>query len=199
MDDELPKYSVVDQYATHKTARRRNRIKLLAGLVCLSALFYLAYITPDSQKIPSGTLLSAKRLQDDYATCTKLRSKPQDPSGPRERNARYVDGHKAVLIRNATVWTGEPAPGTLPEDARAGKGSSWVSADVYMEYGLIKRVEAGINEASLHGEYKVYEARGRRLTSGIVDMHSHAGVDSLPELRGWSDDNEVRCTRIERS
>lgn len=60
-----------------------------------------------------------------------------------------------------------------------------------MEHGLIKRVEADIDPGSLSGDYDVFDAHGRQLTSGIVDMHSHAGVDTLPELRGWSDDNEL--------
>ena len=116
---------------------------------------------------------------------------PQDPSGGRERSARYVDGHKPVLIRNATVWTGDPVAGTSPGDAHAGKGYQWISADVLLEYGLIKRVESGILDADLPDDCIIYNAKGRQLTSGIVDMHSHSTVDPLPSLRGNEDDNEL--------
>ncbi len=95
------------------------------------------------------------------------------------------------LIRNATVWVGEPAEGTSAEDARAGGGYSWATADVLLEYGLIKRVEAAIAAESLSGDYVVWDAKGRQLTAGIVDMHSHAGVDSLPQLDGNEDTNEM--------
>lgn len=190
-DDGLPKYSVVDQYARPHHRRRRKQVKTLAYLSVLVGIFYFAWTSPQSVQRQPTSLLSTARLQADYATCAKLRSVPQDPSGHRERNARYIDGHKAVLIRNATVWTGEPAAGTSEEDARAGKGYAWIAADVFLEHGLIKRVEAGIDETSLSGNYDTYDARGRQLTAGIVDMHSHAGVDTLPELRGWSDDNEL--------
>lgn len=186
-EDGLPKYTALDQYPPSHGRTRRRKVRRLLCLTLLVTIFYLAWTTQSTVQRQDQLFLSVQRLQDDYATCAKLRSTASDPSGHRERNARYIDGHKAVLIRNATVWTGEPAPGTSAEDAHNGKGYSWISADVFMEHGLIKRVEAGIDEASLSGEYDVYDARGRQLTSGIVDMHSHAGVDTLPELRGWSD------------
>ncbi|EOD49096.1 putative amidohydrolase family protein [Neofusicoccum parvum UCRNP2] len=135
--------------------------------------------------------LSLERLQQDLATCAKLQRTPQDPSGHRDRNARYIDGHPPTLIKNATVWTGEPVPGTSAADARAGKGYGWVQADVLLSHGLIKTVGASIRADALADDVVVYEAGGRQLTAGIVDMHSHAGVDELPELRGWDDTNEL--------
>lgn len=132
--------------------------------------------------------LSIAKLQEDLAVCSKLRSKPTDPIGlGRERNARYIDGHKPTLIRNATVWVGES---TSPDDARAGKGWEWIKADVFVEYGLIKEV-GDISIDHLPQDTIVYDAKGRQLTAGIIDMHSHAGVDSLPDLKGNSDTNEM--------
>jgi len=136
--------------------------------------------------------LSVKRLQEDLATCTKLHTKPVDPIGlGRKRNARYIDGNKPTLIKNATVWVGEPAEGTTAEDARSGKGYSWVASDVFLEHGLIKQVGKHIALDSLPKDTLVYDAAGRPLTSGIIDMHSHAGVDSLPQLKGNDDTNEM--------
>jgi len=120
-----------------------------------------------------------------------LRAKPQDPSGPREYNVRHNNRQPAILIKNATVWTGEPEAGTSPEDAHAGKGFAWVQADVFLRHGLITRVEPSISDLDLLVNYTIYEANGRLLTAGIVDMHSHAGVDPLPGLQGSSDDNEL--------
>jgi len=133
-----------------------------------------------------------QKLQEGWETCGKLRQKPKDPIGEgRERNARYVDGQKPTLIRNATVWVGEPAKGTSADEARAGKGYSWTTADVFLQYGLIMKVEPEIATTSLPEDTIIWDAEGRQLTSGIVDMHSHAGVDSLPTLRGNSDVNEM--------
>jgi hypothetical protein len=136
--------------------------------------------------------LSVKRLQENLATCESLRKKPQDPIGAgRERNARYVDGHAPTLIKNATVWVGEPAAGTPADAARNGAGFAWIKADVYLEYGLIKKVDTSIALSSVSSGTVVYNAGGRPLTAGIIDMHSHAGVDSLPGLWGNEDTNEM--------
>ncbi|KAK0285245.1 hypothetical protein LTR35_005447 [Friedmanniomyces endolithicus] len=190
----LPRYTPVDEHVVvrHRRRNRRRFVKLLV-LSLLGYVFYHHWSSGDDRAIERQhtSTLSVERLQADYAHCSKLRSVAQDPSGPRERNARYLDGQKAVLIRNATVWTGEPATGTSAEDAHDGKGYSWVRADVLLEHGLIKRVEPDISTAVLPTDCEIWNAHGRLLTAGIVDMHSHAGDDSLPDLRGTSDTNEL--------
>jgi hypothetical protein len=60
-----------------------------------------------------------------------------------------------------------------------------------LEYGLIKRVDPSITLSSVAADTVVFDARGRPLTAGIIDMHSHAGVDSLPESWGNEDTNEM--------
>ncbi|KAI5251661.1 hypothetical protein E4T42_04084 [Aureobasidium subglaciale] len=187
MDKEgLPQYSeVVKPWADR---RRRRRIFRVVAATCLSYFAYSAYrISSNTEK--SASLLSSTRLQDDYATCAALQSVPVNPSGVREYNKRYVNGTKPVLIQNATVWTGEPLPGTSFEDAHQGKGYSWIQSDVFIEHGLIKRVASSISLADLPSEYEIFNAHGRQLTAGIVDMHSHAGLGSLGGLQG--DENEL--------
>lgn len=180
---------------------RRSRAVRLAVLALVVFLVYAQWrqipAHPNQQQQhhhhhPHG--LSMTKLQEDLAVCAKLRATPQDPIGlGRDRNARYLDGHKPTLIKNATVWVGEPVAGTSPDDARAGKGWEWVTADVFVEYGLIKEVvrNGRLAEARLPHDTIVWDAHGRPLTSGVIDMHSHAGVDSLPELRGNADTNEM--------
>lgn len=173
--DGLPRYSdVVDEHAFHYRRRRYRRRFLRLAIFAFAIYTVYAYTTNNGQKdnrhYQDNIALSIDKLQADYAVCSKLRSTPQDPSGPRERNARYVDGHKPILIRNATIWTGEPEAGTLPEDARLGKGYSWKRGDVLMEFGLIKRVEHDIAEQDLPDDCIVLDVEGRQVTSGIVDM-----------------------------
>ncbi|KAF2773038.1 hypothetical protein EJ03DRAFT_380292 [Teratosphaeria nubilosa] len=188
----LPRYSSVDEYASLRARRRfHKRIAKFATLATVGLICISQWTKSNTNARQSNGLLSVERLQADYATCSKLRSVPHDPSGPRERNARYMDGHKPVLIRNATVWTGEPVTGTSPEDARIGKGYEWVQADVLTEHGLIKQVQSNIDLSTLSSETEIWNAHGRLLTTGIVDMHSHAGVNTLPNLQGSSDDNEL--------
>lgn len=136
--------------------------------------------------------LNITRLRSNANTCAKLRQKPIDPPGPgREKNARYIEGGRPTLIKNATVWTGEPTEGTPPDDARRGVGFEWIrDVDVLLRNGLI--VEVGPSGSIKFTQDTItYDARGRPLTAGIIDMHSHAGIDPLPGLRGNDDTNEM--------
>ncbi|KAK3625394.1 hypothetical protein LTR56_003999 [Elasticomyces elasticus] len=189
--DGLPRYTPVDEHTTRPRRRRHGPPRIIKVLI-LSLIGYAVYThwnpTPQRHHV---SMLSTERLQAEHAHCGKLRSVPKDPSGPRERNARYLDGQKAVVIRNATVWTGEPAAGTTEEEARGGGGYSWIQADVLLEHGLIKQVASNIDISSISSDYETWDAHGRLLTAGIVDMHSHAGDDPLPALRGTADENEL--------
>ncbi|KAM7198900.1 hypothetical protein V8F20_005967 [Naviculisporaceae sp. PSN 640] len=207
MDDKtgLPPYSAVSDPPTWRRRNyRRSKTLRWLGFSCLAFIAYAQWRqlgtnnplhNPDSPpKTDELNIhgLSHRKLSEDIETCKKLWHKPQDPIGEgREKNARYIDGHAPTLIKNATVWVGEPVKGTSAEDARKGKGFSWINADVYLEYGLIQRVEKGISLSTVAEDTIVFEANGRPLTAGIIDMHSHAGVDSLPGLEGNDDTNEM--------
>ncbi|KAI1260268.1 amidohydrolase [Xylariaceae sp. FL1019] len=195
MDHEksgLPPYSAVtgsEWPRRHRAMRRSKGLRVIA-LACLAFIVYAQWRQLNSSK-PNASPLSVERLQEDLKLCSKLQSKPKDPIGAgRDRNARYLDGHKPTLIRNATIWVGEPAEGTIDEDARMGKGFSWISGDVLLEYGLIRHV-GDIDESVLSSDTIVWDAGGRRLTTGIIDMHSHSGVDDIPGLEGNDDTNEM--------
>ena len=193
-NDGLPKYTAVDELAVSRRSRRWRRRRRAVRLILTACLVYVAYVhlftNTETQTAGISRLLSAERLRENYAQCAKLRSVPKDPGGPRQQNARYTGG-RSVLIKNATVWTGEPAEGTGAEDAYLGKGYAWIVADVLLEHGLITRVEHDIAESEVAGDFTVYDAGGRQLTTGIVDMHSHAGDSPLPDTRGGNDDNEL--------
>ncbi|KAK0611674.1 hypothetical protein B0T14DRAFT_440877 [Immersiella caudata] len=195
--DVPPAYSSFAQRPSWRRGRaRKSRVLRAVGITCLAFIAFAQWRQLSAPVPPSADItvhgLSVKRLQKDLATCSKLRKKPEDPIGPgRDRNARYIDGHAPTLIKNATVWVGEPVEGTSAEDARNGKGYRWITSDVYLEHGLIKRVEASIAVSSVAKDAIVYDAKGRPLTTGIIDMHSHAGVGSLPFLVGNEDSNEA--------
>ncbi|KAI0007176.1 amidohydrolase [Xylariaceae sp. FL0662B] len=188
--NELPPYSALaaPDWRRRWSVRRSRGLKFFA-LACLTFIAFAQWRQLGSQP---GPRLSLERLQADLQICSKLRSKPSDPIGlGRERNARYVDGHKPTLIKNATVWVGEPTEWSSVEDARTGKGYSWITADILLEYGLIKQVGTDIDVRALPSDTLIWDAQGRPLTSGIIDMHSHAGVNSVPELNGNADTNEL--------
>ncbi|KAF6816612.1 carbohydrate esterase family 9 protein [Colletotrichum plurivorum] len=189
--NELPPYSAaVSGWGPALQLPRRSRSLRVFGVACLAFIVYAQWtqISPraGSPSSPGSNAhgLSIEQLEKDLETCARLHHKPADPIGHgRTRNERYVDGHRPTLIRNATVWTGEPA-----EDSG---NFTWITADVFIEHGLIKQVSSAIPIDSLPGDVLVYDAKGRPLTSGIIDMHSHAGVHSLPTLHGNEDVSEL--------
>ncbi|GAA5969186.1 hypothetical protein JCM21900_004720 [Sporobolomyces salmonicolor] len=110
--------------------------------------------------------------------CWTLHDKPGVPASfwNRTQSDRFVAGTPPVLIRNATVWTG----------LHDGKQVLY-NYDVLLDRGLIVGIGEGLSAQGL----KVVDAKGAWLTPGIFDMHSHIGVDSLPELSGSDDTNSV--------
>lgn len=171
--------------------RRRTKLVALASLACL-VFIALAQWTQILGAYRWRSNLSPEQLRQDLETCRRLQEKPKDPIGlGRQKNARYIEGQKPTLITNATIWVGEPVEGTATEDARNGTGYSWMHGDLFIQYGLIQRIEEHIPPASLPRDTLIWDAKGRQLTSGIIDMHSHAGVGALPELSGTEDVNEM--------
>ncbi|KAF7196998.1 hypothetical protein HII31_01423 [Pseudocercospora fuligena] len=187
--EELPQYSTTDQYASLRH-RRQSRRRLMRAFVLglIGTLIYLNW-TPKIQE--STPILSAERLHAEHAQCSRLRETPQDPQSLRSKNTRHSEGQEPILIRNATVWTGEPRAGSSVEDIRTGKAYTWSHADLLLENGLIKSVGDNIVDQGLPENVKIIDAGGRQVTAGIIDMHSHTGVDSLPSLDGAEDTNEL--------
>ncbi|KXT03871.1 hypothetical protein AC578_8912 [Pseudocercospora eumusae] len=187
--EELPQYSPTDQYASlrHRRHFRRRLMRVfIVGLI--GSLVYLNW-TPNIQE--STPILSVERLRAEHAQCVRLRETPRDPQSLREKSARHSEGQKPILIRNATIWTGEPRAGSSVEAVRTGTAYTWSHADLLLENGLIKDIGDHIVDESLPENVKIIDAGGRQVTAGIIDMHSHTGVDSLPSLDGAEDTNEL--------
>jgi imidazolonepropionase-like amidohydrolase len=86
---------------------------------------------------------------------------------------------EAVLLKNATVWTGE-------------KEGILQNADVLLEGGKIKAVGKNLSA----GAAKVIDATGKHITAGLIDEHSHiAGSGGINE-GGQSVSAEVRIGDI---
>ncbi|KAF3912791.1 hypothetical protein ABW20_dc0110038 [Dactylellina cionopaga] len=186
--DELPSYDHVANFRRWTSPPRSRRFfRAATALGLLFFGYYTFLIARHTSTAPRA--LSIEKLREQHVACAELRRTPEDPSGPRTVNKRWIDSTKPVLIRNATVWTGEPVPGTTAAEARRGIGYSWTRLDVLLDRGIISRVAPSIPPSELPEGYVIYDANGRQLTSGIVDMHSHAGLGGFANLEG--DTNEL--------
>lgn len=76
--------------------------------------------------------------------------------------SKFKNRYKALLIKNATVWTN--------------KGDSILKeTDVYVVEGKIVRIAPNIDATAL-AFAKVIDAKGKHLTPGIIDEHSHIAL-----------------------
>ncbi len=86
---------------------------------------------------------------------------------------RPLPGRPTALV-GASVFTGA---GALIENGT-----------VLVRDGKIERVEAGL---AAPAGYEVVEARGKYVTPGLIDAHSHLGVYPSPSVPAHSDGNEL--------
>ncbi|KAF8844379.1 composite domain of metallo-dependent hydrolase [Paxillus ammoniavirescens] len=126
----------------------------------------------------SPNSLHSERLAKVAARCEYLAQEPGPPPDFHQRthSDRFDPGTPPTLIRSAKIWTGN------------NNGSQVIHGDILLENGLIVaigRIHKSVIEKYKHLE--VVDVHGAWVTPGIVDLHSHIGVDSIPELRGSDD------------
>ncbi|KAJ7251954.1 hypothetical protein C8J57DRAFT_1187793 [Mycena rebaudengoi] len=95
---------------------------------------------------------------------------------------RFVKGTPPTLIRNAKILTG----------ARNGTEVVYLG-DLLLDKGVIQAVGYIPARLTALENLVIVDAGGKWISPGIVDAHSHLGVDSAPELQGASDGNSIRA------
>ncbi|KAJ7255306.1 carbohydrate esterase family 9 protein [Mycena rebaudengoi] len=170
--DKVPGYYPVPQ----KQPRRRVKIVPLGllGLAVFSySLTFLLWPNSHAETLPINAAEIVNKCQSLYLT-----PGPPDDFHARTRSDRFVEGTRPTLIRNASVWTGLDS------------GNEVVYGDVLLDKGIIQKV--GVVDKSVLAAYAdlvVLDAAGSWVSPGIVDLHSHIGVDSAPALQGARDTN----------
>lgn len=165
-----------------------NRTKALGGS-CLFLAICLLYFTPSSLRIHKTTQAQQRpsHAASILSVCDQLHAEPGPAANfhEREQSDRFEQGTRSVLIRNARVWTGS-------------KNGTEVlrGTDILFDGGIIQSI--GHLGHLLHTggpellNLEVVDAEGRWITPGIVDVHSHLGVESAPELSGSMDGNSYK-------
>ncbi|TRM61307.1 hypothetical protein BD626DRAFT_502095 [Schizophyllum amplum] len=157
---------------------KRTRFTLpLLILIGLSLHSYLYLLVPSQQ---ASVLRIPRHAATTLAKCKNLHAEPGPPPNFHDRatSDRYVPGTKPVLVRNATLWTGNA------------NGTEVLHGNLFLADGLIKAVGA-IPDTLLHAyaDIQTLDALGAWVTPGLVDLHSHMGVGASPQLKGAGDTN----------
>ncbi|KAJ3180590.1 hypothetical protein HDU85_003994 [Gaertneriomyces sp. JEL0708] len=139
--------------------------------------------------------IASAAYQDGMIKCHSIarRSDEGEPApNERARNPRFEIGFKsttnatnrATILKHATLWDGD--------------GSLWKDIDIALHNGMVYKVQQDLSTQALAKELKldvslfdIIDVEGRYVTPGLVDMHSHVGVDSWPALRATDDTNEM--------
>ncbi|KIJ23864.1 hypothetical protein M422DRAFT_62391 [Sphaerobolus stellatus SS14] len=103
----------------------------------------------------------------------------------RATSERYEPGTNATLVQNAKIWTGSD------------HGKQVIHGDLLLHQGIIKAfgdIPKHILDGIDKDQLTVLDAKGAWVTPGLVDLHSHIGVGSSPQLRGAADTNSLHGT-----
>lgn len=122
---------------------------------------------------PYSALLAAALALALGAAASTADARPSSLPDPYPSTYQVI-ASPAVLLQGATVLTGT--------------GERMEGADVLMVDGRIAGV--GVN-LSVPANTTVVDGRGKWVTPGIIDVHSHLGVYPSPGVRAHSDGNEM--------
>ncbi|CAE6451909.1 unnamed protein product [Rhizoctonia solani] len=154
------------------------------GLVALGSIGFLAYNVLNLPHVPKAHPLSPHAVES-ISKCKALNLKPGPPKSfwSRTESERWEPGTPPTLIQNATIWTG------------GDHGDEVLLGDILLDKGIIKavgRVPPALLDA-IGNKLVVKNVKGAWVSPAINDMHSHLGVDSVPELRGADDTNSLKA------
>ncbi|KAF8070512.1 carbohydrate esterase family 9 protein [Lyophyllum atratum] len=175
--DKLPSHR---SNAPPRPAHPLLRSRLFALVATVFALGVLnANFKWQDTKSANLPINSAQILQK----CSLLDAQPGPPADfhLRTQSDRFQEGTPPTLIRNATIWTGRVS------------GYEVVVGDLLLDKGIIQAV-GNVDQSTLdaYADLVVVDAAGAWVSPGIVDMHSHLGVDSAPALKGSDDTNSLK-------
>ncbi|KAJ7131770.1 carbohydrate esterase family 9 protein [Mycena crocata] len=164
-------------YAPQKGIKRVKTIQWALAFLVVSSYSLIYLLWSDNNSRTETLPINAQAI---IAQCNALHLTPGPPADfhSRTESDRFVEGTKPTLIRNASIWTG------------LDDGKKVIYGDILIDKGLIQKV--GFVDLHSYADVVVVDAAGGWVSPGIVDLHSHIGVDSAPALKGASDTNSLK-------
>ncbi|KAF9388150.1 hypothetical protein CPB97_001526 [Podila verticillata] len=161
----------------------RKKSTLLLATAAIALLATSAYFLGASDELSDHKVhfeapgISEAHFAEGVAKCKFIHRKNKHaypPAESRSSNPRFVNGTAPTLFKNGHIFDGE--------------GESF-KGDLLIDRGIIIKVGGEIRDVPENTV--VVDLKGHILTPGIVDMHSHVGVFSIPFLEGMTDVNEM--------
>ncbi|KAG8730747.1 hypothetical protein FRC11_005897, partial [Ceratobasidium sp. 423] len=173
--------------APTSVSQRKSAVSLKLntfGLIALGSIGFLAFNVLNLREVPKSRPLPPHALES-LSKCKSLDLKPGPPKNfwSRTESERWEPDTPPTLIQNATIWTG------------GDHGDEILLGDILLDKGIIKavgRVPHALLDA-VGSKLVVKNVQGAWVSPAINDMHSHLGVDSVPELRGSDDINSYKA------
>lgn len=180
-----------EAYAHHHLPRFRPRVHkacsvpVLLALVLISSISYLSILPGRSavfDNVPAKAFTSPitpNKFEGGMKECAARHGRPAEPAPEtRETNSRWngIRGQgETIILRNATLFDGE----------------SFLSGPVDIRFSkrLINSVTPASSADSRIMGVKEFDLRGRYVTPGLVDMHSHHTIGSWPGTLASEDVN----------
>ena len=146
--------------------KQKYRSSLLVLL--LGCALAISAFSPNPPKRPKDTKTTGSKNTKVKAKATKKATaqKPSTPSPEKSKSTR-------LLIKGGTLWT---ATGKIIK-----------GGDLLIENGKIKAVGKNLEAQGA----KIIQAKGKHVTPGVIDTHSHMGVYASPHVRATADGNEM--------
>jgi hypothetical protein len=113
---------------------------------------------------------------DTQEECKNFKISP--PQNGINRRWSTSMGNRSMLLKNFILLNGD--------------GQQSNGLEILVKNGIITEISTEI-----HGDFdEILNLKGRYLTPGLVDMHSHLGTDSWPEFDATSDTNEMSSNPV---
>ena len=161
----------------------KNNFTRINGLVeNIDNLSGKAFLADGSESFWKATKIEAFKVVQDSTKADKLQkivsvTLPNLPFGNAQKPVQ-----ETILFKNATVWTNEN-DGILAE------------TDVLVKNGKVVSVGKNIVDASA----KIIDAKGKHLTAGIIDEHSHIAISRGVNEGGHNSSAEVTIEDVVNS
>lgn len=153
--------------AQHFARRNLYHILTLFTVAILLIVLLVYTLLPDSSVFPTKEVpsvpnaiqagVSELTMEKGRIQCEAIQTRKREKNTPSESrtNPRAEATQQPILLRNAVVWDGQ--------------GNVLKHVDVYVEDGIIQKVEKDIKVKGSH--VKVIDVAGHVVGPGLVDMH----------------------------